>query len=484
MEGKELTRHKEIDLEIKDFLWEILRNWRVVGICAIVGAVLLCGYQYVSDLKAAKATPEENVIQQQESLEEMEAALGSQDMDEVLGAVALKKQLDEKCAYVKESELMQINPYEESVVYLHYYVGAAGENAASIAAVYQNYIGNGGIDSELVDIVKDSDTLYMISDEETFTFEEGNRVNSNSFVVRVRGLSQDQCDQLADSVKENLEKYSETLISQLPSHELLLLASISDTVVDQKLANLQDQVACNIKKLNNNLDSVKSNMTGNQLALYVEYTEPKESEPVVDEDAAADSLTTEVKVNISKTKILIGAMIGLVLAVFYCLLRFLFSARLRSAEEIKTLYCTNVLGNVRSKLNGTYSAVDRWILRSRYHHAGELSLEEELEIISANIKVACQPVENKKVYLTGSAMAEIPEQLIEKLMQECRERGIILVKGKEICYYADALENLAEIGQVIFIERIRGSFYEEMYQEINLCREHHLPVLGMIVLGV
>jgi hypothetical protein len=412
----------------------------------------------------------------------MEAALGSQDMDEVLGAVALKKQLDEKCAYVKESELMQINPYEEAVVYLHYYVGTAGDNAANIAAVYQNYIGNGGVDSELVDIVKDSDVLYMISDEETFTFEEGATVDSNSFVVRVRGLSQENCDQLADSVKENLEKYSVTLMSQLPSHELLLLASISDTVVDQRLANLQDQMACNIKKLNNNLDSVKSNMTGSQLALYVAYTEPQESE-AADENPTADSSATEIKVHISKTKFLMGAVIGLVLSVLYCLLHFLFSARLRSAEEIRTLYCTNVLGNVRSKTDGTYSAIDRWILKSRYHHAGELTLEEELEIISANIKVACQPLENKKVYLTGSSMAEIPEILVEKLTQECRERGITLVKGKEICYYADALEDMAEIGQVVFIERIRGSFYEEIYQEINLCREHQLPVLGTVVLG-
>ena len=57
------------------------------------------------------------------------------------------------------------------------------------------------------------------------------------------------------------------------------------------------------------------------------------------------------------------------------------------------------------------------------------------------------------------------------------------MSGREICYYAEALEELAKIGQVVFIEEMRKSRYNNMYQEVIRCREHQIPILGMIVIG-
>ena len=51
-------------------------------------------------------------------------------------------------------------------------------------------------------------------------------------------------------------------------------------------------------------------------------------------------------------------------------------------------------------------------------------------------------------------------------------------------YYAKALEEMAETGQVVLIEAMRKSRYKEMYQEVISCREHQLPVLGTIVVGI
>ena len=61
MNEQNITRRKEVDLEITDFLWEIVRNWRVIAICLIIGAVLLCGYQYIKDSRNAGTTVDEVV---------------------------------------------------------------------------------------------------------------------------------------------------------------------------------------------------------------------------------------------------------------------------------------------------------------------------------------------------------------------------------------------------------------------------------------
>ena len=96
MNEKELIKRKDSDWEIADFLWEILRRWRLILICILAGAVLLSGYQLLKDLKNAKTTPQQAQVKEEQTIESMEKALGKQDMDEVLAAVATKKQLDEK----------------------------------------------------------------------------------------------------------------------------------------------------------------------------------------------------------------------------------------------------------------------------------------------------------------------------------------------------------------------------------------------------
>ena len=88
MNEKELVKRKETDWEISDLLWEILRRWRVILVCILAGAGLLAGFQLIKDVKKAKATPQQVQVKEEQTIESMEQALGKQDMDEVLAAVA------------------------------------------------------------------------------------------------------------------------------------------------------------------------------------------------------------------------------------------------------------------------------------------------------------------------------------------------------------------------------------------------------------
>ena len=70
----------------------------------------------------------------------MKEALGAQDLDQVYGAVAIKKQLDEKSDYADNSPLMAVNPYAENLILLQYRVQSDEGNAAELAAIYQDYL--------------------------------------------------------------------------------------------------------------------------------------------------------------------------------------------------------------------------------------------------------------------------------------------------------------------------------------------------------
>jgi hypothetical protein len=266
---------------------------------------------------------------------------------------------------------------------------------------------------------------------------------------------------------------------------LTLIEENQSVIVDSELASLQNQAAVMVKLLNNNLDSLKSNMTGDQLALYVKYTEntAEEGTQNTTEDTQTENVEAEEQqsstVHFSLLKFVLGAAIGLVLAVFWILLAFVCSVKLRSESEVQTLYRTNILGNIRS---GKTNALDRLILKWRYHRAGTLTPEEEVNLISANIKVASED-KGKAVYLTGSDMTTVSPEVLDQIVSTCKEKGVSVILGREISYHAEALEQMAEVGCVVFVEQLRSAYYDEIYKEVTTCMEHEIPILGMVVIG-
>ena len=126
------TSKFDIDIEIKDLLWEFLRRWRFIIVLAIICGVVLAAYQYRLDMQKT------DVVVVKKTQAELEKAMGEQDLDEVTAAVALKRQLDEKSAYMENSELMKINPYEANTIFLQYYVNA-------VACGSEEYIKSGSL---------------------------------------------------------------------------------------------------------------------------------------------------------------------------------------------------------------------------------------------------------------------------------------------------------------------------------------------------
>lgn len=103
------------------------------------------------------------------------------------------------------------------------------------------------------------------------------------FTVRIRGSREADCKELAENVKKGLSAYAQRMDENFTAHELELVNESSNIIVDQELAQLQDDTALAIKNLGEHLDTIKSKMNGNQLELYVELTE---NQPEQNEDSA------------------------------------------------------------------------------------------------------------------------------------------------------------------------------------------------------
>lgn len=498
MENKKSSKF-DIDIEIKDLLWEFVRRWRLIVVMALICGIALTAYQYRTDMQKT------DVVTVKKSQEELEKSMGAQDLDEVSGAVALKNQLDQKSAYMDTSELMQINPYAENVVLLQYYVSAENETVAEdIADAYISYVDNDYLSqavvemgaseletmyvAELISLASDVDGLYIntsnVSQSIDMKVKESNGKNIVS--VKVLGKTVEDAEQLSGSVKTALQNYGKTVSGTIGTHQLVLLEECSNTIVDQNLAELQNRNANAIKTLTNNLDSMKNEMTSDQISLYVYRT------TVVTESTTTTTTTTTTAaaaktVSISVKHAVIGVIVGAILACAIIFALYLFSATLRNGEEVKTLYSTKILGYVdvtafeKKKL---FAGVDKFIAKLQNLHKKQLSFEQEVQMISANIVLDCKKKEQQEVFLTSSVGEVLPKEVLDAIVEKCAQKGIKVIAGNAIAYDAEALEEMAKVGCVVFVEKKRTSLYDELYKEILLCKENDIDVMGMIVLGV
>lgn len=482
-------KKSEIDIEIKDLLWELLRKWRIIVVMAIICAIGLAAYQYRIDMNKT------DVVVVKKTQEELEKAMSVQDISEVTGAVNLLNQLGEKSAYMDASVLMQINPYEEDVVLLQYVIEAE-QAEETLSKAYRDYIEDGymaqllagfkGVEAlyvqELISVADDSTDMYVYSDtmDENIQMELANREADTCFTVKVCGLDEVSIAEMAQNIKTSLNVYSGDLKQKIGEHELKLIGETACVLVDNALAELQNRNATAIKTISNNIDKMKNEMTGDQITLYTyRVTGVTQSE-----NSTAAAPQPKV-VSISIKHAVIGAIVGAVLGCAIILVLYVFSAKLRNSDEIKTLYHVKVLGQVEDpqKKKGVFSFVDKFIAKVQNGGKKELSYEQAVQMISANIAIDCKKNEQKKVYLTGSMLEEISAQVLDDIAKQCKEKGILIVKGDAIAYNAEALEDLELIGTVVFLEKKRTSFYDEIYKEILLCRENGIQVKGIVVVG-
>ena len=487
MENKKISKN-ELDIEIKDLLWEVVRRWRVLVIMAIICGIGLGMYQYRID------SSKTDVVVVTKSKEELEKSMSVQDVSEVTGAVALLNQLKQKSEYMDQSTLMQMNPYEENAVLLQYIVLSDDKNQESLIAAYQNYLEEGylaqklaGEDAlylaELISVVKDSQSLYVYSDNtnESIQIPVTEEKKGDCLSVKISGVDESAAIALADEVKKVLEEYADVLKREVGNHQLKLIEEMSCVIVDQDLAELQNRNATAIKVISNNIDKMKNEMTSDQVKLYT-YRVTGTSQST-NQGTTTTSLPKHASLSVKH--VAIGVILGIVLGCVIVLLQYLFSARLRCAEELKTLYQVKVLGELENpnKKKAVFSGIDKLFEKIRYANVKNLSYENALQMICASITIDCKSHACDKVILTGSMLEDMPEQIMDELKKRCGEKGVIVETTNAIVYDAEALEATVKCGNVMFLEQKRHSLYDELYKEFALCKEHGVHISGVVVVG-
>lgn len=465
----EMQEKTEKEINVTELFWHILFGWRQIICFAVIFAIVLTGIKYLQDSRTYRMA---------QNAGKEEVKLTEEEREQVENAKIMMSRIEDFEKYLSSSALMQIDPYEKPVVELQYYVQSdytynytkdnQNDYTGDLMSLYYDYVKSGEMSQKVIETAELSITQADFS--ELCTVSQSGR----SMTVMFAWEEEKKLKEISDFIKSELS-LKEAEFQEVGSHKLKLLRESRNVIADTELADKKNTILNNIATITTQLNNSKLAMSDQQLKQLYSESKGKNEE---------DDKSEIIKPTFSIKYMILGLGFGAFLVCMWIVCKEFFSVRLQSAEEIRTLYYTRLLGEiaVQPKKKFVLSAVDDKLLDLKNRRKKKLSVEQQVKIISANLALSCSQQEIDCVYMTGSEYENLDAVILGMLKKELSSQKIKVKEGANIYYDAESLKQGTEIGNMIFIEQTGKSIYDEISNELNLAREQNNFILGIVVL--
>lgn len=453
----------EIYISVKDLIKECIRKIWIIIVAMVVFGILLAGFRYVKDKKnIANTTVAEST--EKVDVEKIVDDLESDDYNQVMTYVDLTNYRDQNRVYTADAKLMKINPYKVDTVLLQYYVNAEDENTRKdMAAAYLSYISGGSLAADVVennDLEDSSSDIQELIQCDATGLTTGTAFyteNTNTINMYVYGVDEQDVKDIALYVKESMDAYSQKLSAVAP-HTLTLFEEQYSVTCATKLVSLKNDRFGNLITYNDRTTSYEGLLSDKQKESAQKIVSAqKENDELEDNDETGKTAkkAETPKASISKKYLVVGAFLGLVLAVVIIVLRYMFDPTIKTSKDLQMFYGTNFIGDV-AQADGALLAASKII----------------------NM---CSNRQIKKVLIAGK-MATENEAAIKEVVDAVEKKGIVADIIGDILTDADAVQTLEAKSNVVLVEAVRKSKYEDFNQEKALCESLDAQLLGYIAI--
>lgn len=377
--------------------------------------------------------------------------------------------------------MMNIDPFDEKTVTLQYFIDNENdEKSSDLIFAYRNYVLNGQLGKDVVENLNlDTKPEYIT---ELFQFESS---DESSFFVVIRHSDEEECAAIADEVKNLLNQYKTIVGSKVGEHQLTILSDDKATVVDDELDQIQREDQTYVESLKISLSGLRSSLTDTTTTVLNNWDEILRLEAEGDENVEQEenqvAQPTQALVSVNGKYVLMGGLIGFFFATALLVLIYILSGKLRNKEEMNDLQVTN-LGSVSLKKyrKGLGGCVDKMLDRAKRVGCKMLSKEQQILYLVSNIQLACERASIHKVCIVSTEKCD-NEELLNILKSELEKVSIELIYCSDVNYSSEALVSLSQCGNAIIMEEQQKSYYKEIRNEIGLCKENKINILGSIL---
>lgn len=473
------TVEREISLE--HLFWRILLGWRRLVALAVIFAILVTGMKYLKDRSSYQAALKD---QNGTKTVEKDIVLTKEEKQAVESAQEVQKLITDTEDYLRDSVLMNVDAFHENLLTIqffidtHYTYNYLEENKKDyiyeVIAAYAGYAKSGQLAATLVEEA-DLDIEQNFVEELISTSS-----SSGTFQITVLHPDVEMLEKLQPIIVKAVKDQTAEISEKIGTHTIDLLSGQIAYRTDTDLVNRQ-------KSQSDILESYRSRLTAAKAAMSEEQLDVLDSE-VEKADAEAGRETEEEIVpidppSVSIKYLILGVLAGGFLACVWIALEVLFSGKVQEAEEIPNLYGVRMLGELteEKKKKKFLPFIDTFILKLKNRNKKQMSVEQQMKIICSNLELACKKENLSKIYLTGSEIEKMDPKRLAEMKASLKAAGVAVHTGENIIYDAGALKEMAEVGQVVFMEQVGASLYHEVEKEIRISRENEVQILGSIV---
>lgn len=486
----EVDMGAEREIDLLDLCWEIILRWKAVLLCALIGAVLVAGGKYYSDLNNWKNQESDTTVTAEDIQMQMdELNLTENEIAEVQELVNLNERILQAQDYYNQSERMELSADNLSVHQMRYYVKM---NRTDVTAIENDQNGEILITTAATDIAN-LYSSYLLSDDVIDSLQlqlPDNQIDLREVIVpviesnailtinlyKVDGLD---VNQLAVAVNEVLSNATERYLSA-DEYTLMLMDEFDTVLSDEDLALEQGARLQQIYDMQTDANTLAKRFSDNQTSYYQLYQSKKELQGNLITDTNTEVVATEPKITIKN--IMIGIIVGIILAGAYITVCYILSGRLHSTDDLHYYYKLTIYGQIETeKRERGIFAPDNKLSAWRQKRQIGLSKEEQIKETIAFIALSCQQKSIQQIALIGQWLDEGTDD-INKIIAGLKEKGITASLLSEFLYDGETLELCAKIKNVILVEQKGHSQYKDIAAEIMKANNYQIEILGAIVL--
>lgn len=458
----------EMEIDLIDFLFYLLRRWKSLVAMILLGAVLGSAFYVIKTTKSANVVVEDYQL--------------NADTEANMKLAAQYRRLyDQQIDYNEHSIIMQMDPNQVYEGTLTYYL-AAGEQTEVLGQLYTNVINDENVVAELKeaagltcddqyvkeliscttskDAVNENNSLSGSVVNDIQVKITGEQVSNVMITYQIDYLDKETCEKMTEVLQSAIESATQEYQTTYGSYTFDELQMTVAVTIDQNYLNQQRTSAMLADDCLEKITKLEDEFSDTDLAYYeATYLEAEqEAEGVqiseTENGIAAKDLIKWLTVGIFGFVVLWGA---------YYFIKYLLDPSIKTLDEIKNMRLS-IIGYV-----GSETEHPNMIECLKQKKNG---FRDTVEYLAKTIK----ELPEEKILFSVDSTAEEEKQLGVILEQKAGKLHMV----EAIHSNADALEQAEYADGVILCVRLGKTSRKELIRELEVCKVHKINVLGTV----
>ncbi len=447
----------EPEIDLKDMFFFILYRWRSVLLTAVIFCVLACGYKTAGDLIDANA---EGNSGKPKAVREYEIAIADYELAKTTYEQNMEnyqQRLEQQTAYLKESVLMQTDPYNAPSASADIFVkldsaewkdlpsNTSFDPTDSLLSIYvSNFHSN--INWAPIEALTGKDALYL---KELIGISAD--YNSNTFTVSVRHSDSGIAQQLLNIIVEQVMDRYRNMDAGINKHTISIVNTTLTYTIDDTLADTQ-----------------KGNMDA--ISFY--------EQAIIDCRSGLEQLEEPNPPSGLKKYLVLGFAAGGLLAAALYAAEYILDGRIHEKTEIKDRYGCWLLGVMpHTEKPRHFSFVDR-LLRKLEGTNRQPSEADAGRLIAAGIMAMAG--EHKKLLVIGTTDFDRIQKFTSLISPMLKD--ITMTAAADINFMPDAVMNVTQCDAVVLAEEQHISTREGIQRENEFITALGKSIIGYVLL--